>query len=64
LRPVPTGAEKVRSWGQTGSDRLMLKTALLTDRRDKGSTSASRSKPIRSPRRPKCLVWLSPRAAS
>jgi len=27
---MPTGADDVRSWGQTGSDRPTLKTALLT----------------------------------
>jgi hypothetical protein len=27
---VPTGAENVRSWVQTGSDRPTLKTALMT----------------------------------
>jgi len=27
---MPTGAENVRSWGQTGIDRPTLKTALLT----------------------------------
>jgi hypothetical protein len=28
---MPTGAEDVWSWGQTGNDRSTLKTALLTD---------------------------------
>jgi hypothetical protein len=28
---MPTGAENVRSWGQTGSGPPMFKTALLTD---------------------------------
>ena len=29
-RDMPTGAENVRSWRQTGSDRQTLKTALMT----------------------------------
>jgi len=30
VRDMPTGAENVRSWRQTGSDRQTLKTALMT----------------------------------